>query len=234
MEQSTKQRIVGIAVLLIAAVVLLPVLFDGDGSYPLPLESRIPAPAPFPDVPRADPQRPIVTADTSAIRIATNPTLEAVDDGLTEDAVPQQSDTAPETAPVADDVPETVEAPAPQVAEAATPEPAPAPAASPAPAPTPAPAPSAETVLDSTGLPQGWSVRLATFSNQTNARNLVQRLQDSGHRAYTRQVSSSQGPLTAVYVGPDVDRAAAQRLQQQLLRDFELAGMVVRYEIEEL
>jgi len=224
LEQSIKQRIVGIAVLLIAAVVLLPVLFDGDGSYPLPLESRIPAPAPFPDVPRADPQRPVVTADTSAIRIATNPTLEAVDDELAEDAVPEQPDTAPETAPVADDVP--VEAPAPQVAEATTPEPAPAPA--------PTPATNAETVLDSTGLPQGWSVRLATFSNQTNARNLVQRLQDSGHRAYTRQVSSSQGPLTAVYVGPDVDRAAAQRLQQQLLRDFELTGMVVRYEIEQL
>src|SRR5690606_12692755 len=100
--------------------------------------------------------------------------------------------------------------------------------------PEPEPAASAAASLDSTGLPQGWSVRLASFSNQTNARNLVERLQSNGHRAYTRQLSSSQGPLTAVYVGPDVDRAAAQRLREQLQRDYDLAGIVVRYEIEEL
>lgn len=233
MEQSIKQRIVGIAVLLVAAVVLLPALFDGEGSYPLPLESRIPAPVPFPDAPRAVPERPVITADSADIRIATNPTLEAVEEEVPEPVAQEQiaqsvAETAPETP--ADETPE-ISAPLARTA----PEQAPVPAVpEPAPAATPAPAASAPASLDSTGLPQGWSVRLASFSNQTNARNLVERLQNNGHRAYTRQLSSSQGPLTAVYVGPDVDRAAAQRLQEQLQREYDLAGIVVRYEIEEL
>lgn len=226
MEQSIKQRIVGIAVLLVAAVVLLPVLFDGEGSYPLPLESRIPTPAPFPDAPRAIPERPVVTADSSDIRIATNPTLEAVEDDVPEPVAQDlpQSSAAPEETPAT--APETDDVNSPQIAAVAAP--------STATPPAPTPEASASTTLDNTGLPQGWSVRLASFSNQTNARNLVERLQNSGHRAYTRQVSSSQGTLTAVYVGPDVDRAAAQRLQQQLQQDFQLTGIVVRYEIEEL
>ena len=237
MEQSIKQRIVGIAVLLVAAVVLLPALFDGEGSYPLPLESRIPAPVPFPDAPRAVPERPVITADSADIRIATNPTLEAVEEEVPEPVAQEQiaqsaAESAPET-PV-DETPE-ISAPLARTAPEQTPAPAvPEPAPAAAPTPTPAPAASAPASLDSTGLPQGWSVRLASFSNQTNARNLVERLQNNGHRAYTRQLSSSQGPLTAVYVGPDVDRAAAQRLQAQLQREYDLAGIVVRYEIEEL
>ena len=39
--------------LVIAAAVILPVLFDGQGSYELPLESRIPVAEAFPDVPQA-------------------------------------------------------------------------------------------------------------------------------------------------------------------------------------
>lgn len=243
MEQSIKQRIVGIAVLLIAAVVLLPALFDGEGSYPLPLESRIPAPAPFPDAPRAVPERPVVTADSADIRIATNPTLQAVEEDVPE-PVPQEQ-LADGSAAIAGDDTQSGDSPAPaaQVNESAplptAAEPATAQAApelTPDAVPDSPEEPAASTVasLDSTGLPQGWSVRLASFSNQTNARNLVERLQSNGHRAYTRQVSSSQGPLTAVYVGPDVDRAAAQRLREQLQRDYDLAGIVVRYEIEEL
>ena len=222
MEQSIKQRIVGIAVLLIAAVVLLPALFDGEGSYPLPLESRIPAPAPFPDAPRAVPERPVVTSDSADIRIATNPTLQAVEEDVPE-PVAQEQIAAGSAIATTDDI---------QFSDRPVPEPEPEP--EPEPDVTPEPAASAAASLDSTGLPQGWSVRLASFSNQTNARNLVERLQSNGHRAYTRQLSSSQGPLTAVYVGPDVDRAAAQRLREQLQRDYDLAGIVVRYEIEEL
>jgi len=245
LEQSIKQRIVGIAVLLIAAVVLLPALFDGEGSYPLPLESRIPAPAPFPDAPRAVPERPVVTADSADIRIATNPTLQAIEEDVPEPVAQEQIAQDAAADATSDDIrpsePLAPEAPAndtPSLAPAA-PEQTPAaaipePAADATPDATPRPAASAPASLDSTGLPQGWSVRLASFSNQTNARNLVERLQTNGHRAYMREVTSSQGPLTAVYVGPDVDRAAAQRLREQLQREYDLAGIVVRYEIEEL
>jgi DedD protein len=77
-------------------------------------------------------------------------------------------------------------------------------------------------------------VRLASFSSTANASALVTRLQAGGHRAYTRRLDSSQGILTAVFVGPLANRAAAQTLLERLQQDFQLNGMIVRYEIEPL
>jgi len=185
LDQSTKQRIVGILVILIAAIVLLPVVFDGQGSYQAPLESRIPEPAPFPVPEPLTTERPVVLADTEEIRV---------------------SDPGPAAAVIVE----------PDAVDTQTPD---------------APAPS----LDVTGLAEGWSVRLASFSNDTNARKLLQQLEAAGHRAYAREMMSSTGQkLTAIYVGPGVDRAAMQSLQRQLLDEFQLSGMVVRYEIEDL
>lgn len=187
LDQSTKQRIVGILVILIAAIVLLPVVFDGQGSYQAPLESRIPEPAPFPVPEPLTPERPVVLADTDDIRVTTPEPVGADTGTLETDAVNTQTSGAP--------------------------------------------VPS----LDVAGLAEGWSVRLASFSNDTNARNLLQQLEAAGHRAYAREMQSSAGQtLTAIYVGPGVDRAAMQSLQRQLLDEFQLSGMVVRYEIEDL
>ncbi len=206
MNQSTKQRVVGIAVIAFAAAVILPVLFDGQGSYELPLESRIPDPEPFPTPPRLTPERPVIVADTEQVRVV-EPSVPApvVDTSALEQS--QNTDTA---------VAEPAQ-PAPSIAEVT------------APAPT-----STAPGLDPVGLPEGWSVRLASFSDEANAQNLLDILQSNGHRAYTRKIDSSQGTLTAVFVGPGVDRDAVQQLQQQLRAETQLAGIVVRYEVEEL
>lgn len=233
MDQSTKQRLVGIAVIVIAAVVLLPVLFDGQGSYELPIESRIPEPSPFPIPPRIIPERPTIAADTDPTPVIADGSVEpGLQDPVTQDSIaPDQvaadvannADAAPvappavttdDSAPVSiDDIIASLNLDAAQ-REPDTNDTAPR--------------------LDADGLPEGWSVRLASFSSEANARNLVERLQSAGHRAYTRELESSQGPLVAVFVGPGVDRAAVQQLQQQLQEQFQLAGIVVRYEIEEL
>ena len=47
-------------------------------------------------------------------------------------------------------------------------------------------------------------------------------------------MDSSQGILTGVFVGPVVDRNTAATLLEQLRQDFELNGLIVRYEIEPL
>lgn len=170
----------------------------------MPLESRIPEPVPFPTPPTVIAERPVITADTAAIRIVESDSALAA---TPEDAL----DVAPETNidPVADQA----AVPAPEQRPVATAE-----------------APG----LDNVGLPEGWSVRLASFSSYANALNLVDRLQSRGHPAYIREVPSGQGVLTAVFVGPGVDRASVQQLQQQLLEEFQLSGIVVRYEIEDL
>ncbi len=211
MDQSRKQRVVGAIVLLIAAVVILPILFDGQGSYQLPLESRIPAAQPFPEVPRIEAVRPEIAADSD--QLSFQPDAEPVDTVVV--ATPAPSVDAPagvaeQTAPPADTEPDSTTA-----AAAVLPV-------------VPPP------VLDSDGLPEGWSVRLASFSSAANAQALVERLLARGHRAYVRQITSSQGPLTAVFVGPGADRAAMLQLQRQLQDEFQLSGIVVRYEIEAL
>lgn len=210
MDQNIKQRIVGSAVILVAAVVLLPILFDGQGSYDMPLESRIPEPVSFPEPPRIVPERPVVIADTDQIRVDAAATPDVVEaEPLSTPASDTQDGAATQAV-----VPEPI-------VVAAVTEPVETPAV-------------VAPKLDSAGLPEGWSVRLGSFSSASNARSLVERLQARGHRAYTREVRTEQGTLTAVFVGPGVDRAAMQQLQRQLLDEFELSGIVVRYEIESL
>lgn len=219
MDQSTKQRVVGIAVIVVAAVVLLPVLFDGQGSYELPIQSRIPEPTPYPTPPRIIPERPIIEADSAAPVVDTVAPVEPLDQDqatITAEVTADEPPASPSdaSAPVSiDDIIASLNLDSVQREPEASDD-----------------APR----LDADGLPEGWSVRLASFSSETNARNLVERLLSAGHRAYTRPIASAQGPLVAVYVGPSVDRAAVQQLQQQLQEQFQLAGIVVRYEIEEL
>jgi DedD protein len=94
--------------------------------------------------------------------------------------------------------------------------------------------PSSSPSLDNNGLPVGWSVRLGSFSDSSNARNLTQRLITDGYRAYSREITSSQGVLTAVYVGPQVERDKAEQLKQQLQDEFQLSGIVVKFEVDSI
>jgi DnaJ-class molecular chaperone len=77
----------------------------------------------------------------------------------------------------------------------------------------------------------GWSVRLGSFSNADNATALLARLQANGYIGYTRQLESSQGTLTTLFIGPLPDWSTAQTLRERLRQDIQLNGMIVRYEI---
>jgi len=88
--------------------------------------------------------------------------------------------------------------------------------------------------LNSVGIPATWTVRLGSFGEMANAETLVSRLREGGHRAFTRPLQTSRGPLTGVYVGPVMTESDAGGLQQELARTFELEGVVVQFGIEEL
>jgi DedD protein len=216
LNQTTRQRITGSLVLAFAALVLLPVIFDGEGSYQPAVQVDIPARPQQPVAAQTEPQRPVITADSDAIRIRPEAPLPAV---------PIVSDTVEEPEPITPVSDVTTISEATPVVE---PTPAPAQIVTAPEVSTPA------ASLDAQGLPEGWSVRLASFSSTANASALVTRLQAGGHRAYTRRLDSSQGILTAVFVGPLANRAAAQTLLERLQQDFQLNGMIVRYEIEPL
>ena len=204
MNQGAKQRIVGTAVLLALALIFLPIIFDGEGSYQAPVSSRIPEAPIISILPEPTQSRPVIVGNVDTIE-------------------PK----APETVSLIEEVAELVEEPSAAIATQET--------VNDVEITESGPIFSREVPqLSDAGLPQGWVVRLGSFSDSENASNLVTRLQDAGYKAYSRVMRSSQEALTGVFVGPWLDRGQVNEYQQKLQEEFNLAGLVVRYELERL
>ncbi len=205
MQQATKQRIVGSVVLIALALIFLPIVFDGEGSYDTQISSRIP------DVPEiepftvAEPTRPVIQANQP--------------DFATEESSERDTNTEQAQQESVEIAPENTELPNESVAEVVTSEPS-----------YVRQAPE----LGPDGLPAGWSVRLGTFSDSDNAAALLDRLLDANYKAYSRTLQRDQGALTAIYVGPWLDRARVDNYLAELQTRFNLAGIIERYTIEPL
>ena len=203
MNQGAKQRIVGTAVLLALALIFLPIIFDGEGSYQAPVSSRIPEAPIISILPEPTQSRPIIVGNVETIEPDASAAVSLIEE-----------------------VAELVEGPSVAIATQETVNDVEI---------TDAPIFSREVPqLSDAGLPQGWVVRLGSFSDSENASNLVTRLQDAGYKAYSRVMRSSQEALTGVFVGPWLDRGQVNEYQQKLQEEFNLAGLVVRYELERL
>ncbi len=185
--------------LLALALIFLPIIFDGQGSYQSPLSSRIPAPPLISILPEPVAARPVIIADTEASEVSEEP---AITSPITS-SITTTITTDPQT-PIASRVDVTDSEP---VFSREIP------------------------ALASTGLPQGWSVRLGSFSDSANADKLLNRLLTAGYRAYTRDISGEQESLTGVYVGPWLERDKVDEYQKVLQEEFSLTGMVVLYEL---
>ena len=201
MNQGAKQRIVGTVVLLALALIFLPIIFDGQGSYEAPVTSRIPDTPIISILPEPVQSRPVIVNDTQPIEPAIAARVNLVEEAVSEI----------EEAAVIEEAAAEVEITESQAIFSRE---------------VPA--------LSDAGLPQGWSVRLGSFSDAENASNLLGRLQEAGYKAYTRDISSDQGSLTGVFVGPWLDRGQVNEYQRKLQEEFSLAGLVVRYELERL
>ncbi len=207
MNQGAKQRIVGTVVLLALALIFLPIIFDGEGSYQAPVSSRIPETPLITILPEPTQSRPVIVGTVETVE-----TIEA--DDVTAESLGDDASAA-----IDDALAGLIEAPQDEVeiteSEAIFTREVPQ--------------------LSDAGLPQGWVVRLGSFSDRANANNLVTRLQEAGYKAYTRALPSDQGAaLTGVFVGPWLDRAQVNDYQRRLQEEFSLAGLVVRYELERL
>jgi DedD protein len=107
-------------------------------------------------------------------------------------------------------------------------------------APPPAPATVAESEEEPVaGAPErkpeprtgisAWVVQVASLSNKANADRLEADLRAKGHTAFLEQISVGGRTLFRVRVGPEVDRARAQRTAEKILEQFKLKGQVIRY-----
>jgi len=209
LQQDTKQRIVGTVVLLACCMIFLPIVFDGEGSYEPALTSRIPDPPQITILPEPKQTRPVIIADSDIPAVA--PSATDVDQTV---SAKQASDTGADTAlNIAQEDTDTV----PKISESV-------------PARTGHEGTLPQLGVD--GLPTGWSVRLGLFSNADNAAVLLERLQNAGYRAYIREIESDEGQLRGVFVGPWLNRELSAGYQSSLQREFQLAGIVVPYEME--
>ncbi len=200
--------------LLALALIFLPIIFDGQGSYQVPMISRIPDPPPVAILPEPVQSRPAILADLMPAASDADSPVET--DGSIIDLLGKDLASADTTDPE------------PVVTEEATEDDEPVAITASEPDFTRDP-----PGLGPDGLPQAWSVRLGSFSDAANAENLMQRLQDSGYRAYTRAIESNRGELTGVFVGPWLDRARVETYQRELQSQFQLSGMIVRFQVAE-
>jgi DedD protein len=206
LDKGLKQRIVGALVLVALAVIFLPMLFSREDEM---RQVTVNAPA--------MPERPAMP------EVAMDPVV--VPEPVPEDEVPPvepvpQSPSEPITALPTQPVAEPKAQPQAQPQQPAD-----------TPAPAQAQAPAAQkpaSGLDASNLPVSWSVQLASLSSRAGAEKLQQTLRSGGYNAYIRTFDG----MNRVFVGPVIERAEADRLRDQLNRQQNLKGFVVRFQPE--
>jgi len=232
-ERLVKERLVGAAVLLAAAVILIPEMLSGP-KHEESAQSAVPAEdAPTKtytidlgqsaERPSASPApSQVETTAAPPSEMAPLPSTTAAPQATPESTVPQteakrEEPPAPSAKPVAQPQPDSpkagaVTAPSPRNESA---EPIVA-------APKPASVASERTVPTS----KGWAVQLGSFSKADSAERLAAQVRSKGHNAFVMPVKSGSGTLYRVRVGPLKDRSAADALQRELKGESPNAAVV--------
>ena len=227
MERHVKERLVGAAVLVAAAVILIPEMLSGPDRGPdqvaaqpageTPLKTytidltRSPAEQ-SQEMPGAD---SIPSTEAPPPEITTEPETTAPrEEGAQEDPPPQVN---PESEEVASPAARPAQTAPPQVATAEPPKPA---TALPRP-PTTQAAPTVQT--DSSG---GWAVQLGSFSSRATADGLEKKMQAQGYEAFVMPVKSGGATLYRVRVGPMKDRESASKALARIKATVPAAAVV--------
>ncbi|MEE4163965.1 MAG: SPOR domain-containing protein [Woeseiaceae bacterium] len=200
MERALKERIIGAIVLVAVAVLVVPVFLDGPVDESAVVSERISLPGQGGD----DGMRTVVLDRDRSEPVPATP-LPA-----------RQSEPEPtvtEPPPRQASLPEPVPNPPPEAEPEArsAPETLPEPAVS-----SPESAPESEPATRSTtGM---WAVQLGSFSNEANAERLAADLRQQGFAAFLSKLTTDQGELHRVRVGPQRDREAAETMLARLER----------------
>ena len=193
MERALKERIIGAAVLVIFAVLVVPIFLDGPPADGEVVTERVLLPG------QEDQKTQTVVLERDR-----------------EDPVPTAA------TPNAEKQERVVEEPVraePQPAVARQVEPGEAPARS-EPEPEPEPEPESEpaatpAATSSTGM---WAVQLGSFSNKENAEKLAADLRKQGYAAFLSQLTTEKGLLHRVRIGPQKDRESAEAMAGRLAK----------------
>jgi len=214
MEESLKARLIGAAVLVALAVLLIPELLSGRKAVePVAEEGTGPRGTRTFTIELGQGSGQATRSPTTSTAPATAPAAVASNKASAEVKPAAEAPVEPQVEPGA-------ETPAPVQTEAAAPAPAPAkvvqePKAVPARA-EPAAAHAEPTPPPAVTAGGGWAVQVGAFSSTETARKLVKDLGGAGYRAFVSPVSRAGKTLYRVRVGPEADKAGAEQLAQRL------------------
>ena len=211
MREGAKRRLVGAAVLVALAVVFVPMLFERESLDPLPpIQENIPLAPVFEESRKSEVF--LEPADSAAVEPASGQPTES-------GSLDLPPDDAQTSLPSADY--------APAQEEAARPAPAAAPTTTrtaPPPVKPQAPAPKGR----SDGMPS-WVVQVASLGTAEGAAELEGKLRASGFSAFVEKAQVNGKLYYRVRVGPEVDRAGAERTAARLRQQQKLDTLVQSY-----
>lgn len=197
MTAKFKHRLLGTSILVLAGIIFLPDLLDGEKKIVKDDFKAIPDRPEFQHVQELKPFDDAAFAQkaeqATAQTITSETALDEDDVKAAKDELPSQqyaqvtTNTEAETQPVRQNPVVTEREPAPGLQQAA------------------------------------WVVRVGSFSNPQNANALVVKLRQDGFTTFTRSITNSNGqPLTSVFVGPETRR---DKLEQGLTKLQQLTGV---------
>jgi len=219
MDSAYKQRLIGAAVLVAAAIIILPMLIGRPDDRAAMPSTTVPL-----DIPQA-PDRRFETRELSPVTPAPiAQTAPAADEG-TVATVDITSSTGREVGVDPDEGFDLASRPAPAAVTTAKPETPPSSAPTPKPTTAPTPVQSATppaTVVAPATYTSGYAVNLGSYANAANANALVSQLKARDLPAYAEPVSLDGKPAQRVRLGPYVQRGQAESARltvSQLRRD---------------
>lgn len=221
MSSALQNRLVGTAIVVAIAVIFLPDLLDGKQESTRNLFVELPQKPPMKTV------RTPVPFDTSKVKEAATRKVEVVSEPAVDDDPPAvlpaktNPDRRTEDVQVADPYQENqsvsvAQSPKIQVSEVSSLE--------------------KQTVVeqdvDKLLASAGWVVQLGSFRHQKNVKDLLNRLDKAGYRAFSRPVQTNSGTLTKVFVGPDLQKDNLENALSHLNELTKLHGRVTPFTVQ--
>jgi DedD protein len=210
MDQMLKQRLIGAIVIISLAVIFIPMILEGPDDKLSPRTQDMPPP-PTIDY-QGEVELPVPAESTEAPQMPA-PTVAEPEVSALPETPPAQPEPAASPSAAATRPPEAVES-AKTPRHTASREPPPQ-------------APSRPAAASA--LPEGsWVVQVGSFSQQTNAISLRDRLKKSGYQVSMQEAKGTDGHVYRVLIGPVTERGAAEKLRDKLAREQQVKGMVLQ------
>mgnify|MGYP001382103641 FL=1 len=208
-------RLVGTTIVVVAAIVFIPNILDGEKVH-------------YKEGFKAIPERPeFTTIDLqevidNKVASAEQPSQIPVEDTQANDAdlvanETQQIDTAPQMVEASTDEP-VINKAEPKVAVQEPAKPA---------AKTPEPTRKPEENLTQ----MAYVIQLGSFSHAPNVKSLQEKLKANGFKTFTRPIKTPNGTLTKVFVGPSLSKEELESKLPELKQLTKLNGKVTQFEI---